>query len=456
MGSATHIQGVPQRPGQASRRDTRSVMERDRERTADIRPVIYLRPLGRGQHLVLNQCNAQPYRVASLNPSVTFSPGSQVPAGSFTAHPGEFIMGEPPIGRKGGSLGATYSIRVAPFTLTEDPPPAPPVLDNQMMGFFGTGSDLHCWEYDDAGLYVGDVATATMAASVPVTGIVLRQRIVHDEAGSGLGTPILMYNTSSSTTGTSGLRAIVVWDLANNQVYLITPTMPGGTSNWSVGPPFVPPGESGGYLYFLAHDDSTGNIRTRLWRAKMDGSAPAAMWCDVTADTNGHAQGTVLFDDTYAYGTDIVSTNVTRFPLAGGSVTPYAYGQASSPSLGIVAYHADLTAGVNTWFGTSSRRQKRIVGDPGVTFKLSGANALTLDAPNTSTTNRGPSVNRAVDTSIYFPWSTGTLNQGKLAQPNGTTASSGHSTSSPLITFDPHPTHGLPQFVHLNQFAYAW
>lgn len=163
MGSATHIQGVPQRPGLASRRDYVAVRERDRERTADVRTAIYVTPMGRGLHLVRNFCNNQEYTVGS-RAGITFSPGSQVLLGSNTGHPGEVIVAEPPPGKKGGSVfGGVAAIRVTSFEAPEET--TTPSLLATYIGLFRSSTTLTARIIDSSGVPGAQYGVNTTAYS---------------------------------------------------------------------------------------------------------------------------------------------------------------------------------------------------------------------------------------------------------------------------------------------------
>lgn len=99
--------------GNHSRRPTRvstigtrglpALLDGRRTAEADIRRALYVRPLGRGFHVVRDVCNEQEYVVADGTGASTFAPGSVVSVGSFTGNPGEFILGRPPAGFGGAS-----------------------------------------------------------------------------------------------------------------------------------------------------------------------------------------------------------------------------------------------------------------------------------------------------------------------------------------------------------------
>lgn len=79
-------------------------LDKRRKTEADIEWAEYVHPLGtRGLHVVKIVCNAQVFVVGSSLSRKTFKPGTQVPLGSNTGHPGKFIIGSPPPGRRGAS-----------------------------------------------------------------------------------------------------------------------------------------------------------------------------------------------------------------------------------------------------------------------------------------------------------------------------------------------------------------
>jgi hypothetical protein len=157
MGSQSHLQGVPQRPGLASRRDFISVQERHREISADIRDAIYVRPLGRGLHLVRNFCNDKEYVVGAAVP-VSYSPGSKVFLASNTGHPGEVIMGGPPPGRRGASIfGNVTVLRSAPVLIEAEEGSHP------YLAVSFSGTTIYAYSYTD-GTFGAEIANASFAA----------------------------------------------------------------------------------------------------------------------------------------------------------------------------------------------------------------------------------------------------------------------------------------------------
>ena len=84
----------------------RRTLRDQRDAWADNKFREYVQPWGaRGLHVVRNQCNAEEKIVSG--PARTFAPGSVVPTGSNAGRPGEFILMEPPPGRRGGAAFGT-------------------------------------------------------------------------------------------------------------------------------------------------------------------------------------------------------------------------------------------------------------------------------------------------------------------------------------------------------------
>jgi hypothetical protein len=345
---------------------------------------------------------------------------------------------------------------------------SPPRLLSQFLGFrsatVGPNVVLNCWEYNEDGIYINDIAETILPAGVPGPGLV-RQRILHDNHGSGLGTPMLMYNTSPNSAGVTGSKDVIVWDLPNNNLIKITPTLPVGATNWGVGPPFVPPGETNGYLYFMtarAKFPLSGgySTTTEMYRAKMDGSAPPEIisggYPPVTGI--GYEQLLVLPDYQYAYMRNPTSFDFLRFPYTGGFADNI---ETSATFSGIpIAYYIKEDLGISYWCGIKDRKQGRFALDMTVTFKIRGIDAFVLNSPNSNTnfltTTRTISVNRYKDTSGYFIWSSPGVTVMKLGQPAGDNTVEGHTGESPTVSFNAHPVHGMPQLIHLVEFSYPW
>jgi len=181
------------------------VLERDRERTADNIYGIYHAPLGQDQHLVRMPCNDQPFRVGSLFPGRTFSPGSVVMMVSNTGHPGLSIAGGPPVGRRGASLvGPPLSLRVTPFGVA-----APLSEFGTWLAVAVIGSELVALRYDGP-IFAEEVA-----------------RIADPGIGSVQSVALISWSPLAYAIG--GFHSCSVWNITANT--MSTPV----TYPWSTG-----------------------------------------------------------------------------------------------------------------------------------------------------------------------------------------------------------------------------
>lgn len=130
MAGSHHTGRRPTRVATIAARGLPALLDGRRTSEADIRPAIYVRPLGNGFHVVRNICNEQEYVVADGTGGGTFAPGSIVSVGSYTGNPGEFILGGPPAGFGGAS---SYSIQLAVRGYATVPPAAPTLTER---GFY--------------------------------------------------------------------------------------------------------------------------------------------------------------------------------------------------------------------------------------------------------------------------------------------------------------------------------
>ena len=94
-------------------RDTRTALDRRREREADITfDMLYVQPLGqRGLHLVhpIHGDDGETIIVGTAMGEMTFKPGSVVIVGSNSGKAGKVILGLPPPGRRGASQWGVFS-----------------------------------------------------------------------------------------------------------------------------------------------------------------------------------------------------------------------------------------------------------------------------------------------------------------------------------------------------------
>lgn len=237
MGSASHSQGIPQRPGQASRRDSRAIRERDREKTADIREAVHIRPLGPRHALVRNRRDGTAYRVE--NPTGrTFSRDAIVKLGSNTGHPKEFIIGGAPA--KAGRAAAPPSrvTRIAPYVAS--------VGTARYFAFFVEGG-LVAAIYSSAGEWMEDRGTLGSAGTETPDG----------------GNAICIATDSAELVGAGALAwrsdvdELTVWDVAGEAEYSYTTTQ---------GDTLSPPVYHDGWLYWLeAPTENTVNFHVDLW-----------------------------------------------------------------------------------------------------------------------------------------------------------------------------------------------
>lgn len=203
MGSSSHTQGRGERLSSIGERSIVSLLDQRRQSEADIRyEAIYIRPLGRGIHLIKNICNDQEYKVSSLNGSATYTPGQVVVVGSHTGHPDEFIMGNPPAGKRGASL---YPIVRHSRIYRKAPETCPVCLTgrNYLALFIDSATDtLWAYSYED-----GDpqdlIATKAWTGDLPGENISNSQAFYH---------PL----TNSVILRTNSRDHIVTWDLGDN------------------------------------------------------------------------------------------------------------------------------------------------------------------------------------------------------------------------------------------------
>lgn len=84
-------------------RRLRDSLDRRRDAESDILFATYVRPHGRGEHVVTLPGSATERIVGSSIGRVTFKPGATVPLGRQSGEATEFVIGKPPPGRAGAS-----------------------------------------------------------------------------------------------------------------------------------------------------------------------------------------------------------------------------------------------------------------------------------------------------------------------------------------------------------------
>lgn len=260
MASESHTQGRGFRRIAPTRRpDLRQVLDRQRQAEADNRRAVYVRPLGRGLHLVRNVCNDQEYRVGSGQGALTYKPGAQVLLGSHTGTAGEVILGLP--GPTSGASGFALSAspRTAGYRVTppaEPPPPGPscplPITGKSYLGIwvdFGA-KELHPWLYLD-GAYQGSAGPTVTYAGLLSTAQGFAR--VHSSGD------VVIFKTRSS-----GQDNFVTWDVvAGTLSVLQTGLDPMGGPIW--------PG-SGTTVYFQEAFSALGVSHLQLYAATVGAS----------------------------------------------------------------------------------------------------------------------------------------------------------------------------------------
>ena len=143
------------------RRRQRELNER-RRTEADIKYRHYVRPYGnRGLHVVKSAIDGKEYIVSG--PGRTFAPGTVVPTGSNTGTQGEFIVTDPPPGRRGAG-------RYPPNTTTKRACPVC-LKGREYIGITDSGATdiLQAWSYLD-GQPISLLDTATLPAELQSSG----------------------------------------------------------------------------------------------------------------------------------------------------------------------------------------------------------------------------------------------------------------------------------------------
>ena len=189
------------------RRSKRNLDERRRSE-ADIKYRHYVRPYGnRGLHIVKSSVDGREFTVSG--PGRTFQPGTVVPTGSNTGTQGEFIVTDPPPGRRGAGNYAPTTItkRACPQSLT----------GRSYIGITDSGTTdiVQAWKYLD-GTPLSLLDTASLPASLQTSGD-LRE---HWE----LVTPAKIAFIAKDT---SGDYTVAIWSIGGSV----------GTSSFSTGDP---------------------------------------------------------------------------------------------------------------------------------------------------------------------------------------------------------------------------
>lgn len=142
----------PQAPGVFGQRNAAEVLERRREREADIRPALYVGASGREFALARDAQNGATYVVANTT-GKTYKPGSVVFLGSNTGHPPEVLLSGPPAGFGGAST--------AFFVPYHTPLPPAPYSEPTLIAYFLFDGFMHATYYYADGSSGALVGSAT-------------------------------------------------------------------------------------------------------------------------------------------------------------------------------------------------------------------------------------------------------------------------------------------------------
>ena len=128
----------------------------------------YVQPWGaRGLHVVVNQCNEEPKIVSG--PARTFAPGATVPTGSHAGRPGEFILTDPPPGRRGAATFGTLFPSPGQFDAFAITSASPPTVAAGSTDASVTLTGIGFRDGDTVRAVVWDETTGTYTADPLVT-----------------------------------------------------------------------------------------------------------------------------------------------------------------------------------------------------------------------------------------------------------------------------------------------
>lgn len=98
MPGSTHSTRHPHKLSEIVSRDELGLVARSRVKNADLRKVVYSKPLGKGFHKVTNPGGGQEYVVADGLGGATLQKGATAVAASFSGQHGEVLISRPPAG----------------------------------------------------------------------------------------------------------------------------------------------------------------------------------------------------------------------------------------------------------------------------------------------------------------------------------------------------------------------
>lgn len=251
MGAESHSQGHPYRVADRGRGDLREVLGAHRRRSASVRWVVYVRPLGRGQHEVKNLCNESVYTVGSAAGSKTFRAGSIVGLASNAGTPGEVIIGSAEAAGA-SSFAPVLTRRNLTFPGPPDPEPEPPACPVLVSGKSYLGISLNIgaktlsgWNYTD-GTYTGLAGPVTSYAGLSSIPSRVEMTRIHS-AGD-----VVVFRGRLA----GGEHAVCTWDVAAGTLDILA------TGLYDTSGPVWP--GSGDYVYFQETVNYFGPDRAEL------------------------------------------------------------------------------------------------------------------------------------------------------------------------------------------------
>lgn len=311
MGKRFHSQrGATTIGGVGRRRSMRGMIDSKVNGSADIRPVNYELPVGRGGAMVSNPGSGERYYVS--NPmGQTFKPGATVPAGSYSGGPIEFLLVGPPAGPKGASLGG--SVRRGSYRTGVAPPVDTPNFI--AVAWAGIDNAIACYYLD--GTYLSTIATSS---------------------------EFTVFSSSTSVALVGGRYVVALSDRGTEDGYIRSWDLQTGTvSSYQVPTGYIvdwTPAESGGFLYWVEAESDVRNEYPnfkqyfRLVKSDLDlanSSVVSTIEASVVLGVNGHGYGPGLaaLNSTAMVGFGIFSNQDGmfdqrvnyRFPLSGGAAT---------------------------------------------------------------------------------------------------------------------------------------
>ena len=339
-------------------RELRRGLDRRRSHEADIRYGVYVRPEGRdGLHVVRRECNPEEFVVGSSLSGQTFRPGSLPPLGSNSGHPGQFIIGAPPPGRRGasgfavdfptpGDLGAVGITAASPQTVEAGASAEPVTLS----GFgFRSGDSFEAvrldpstgeWSTDPlvtvATVAVPDTETASVTLTVGVSAPVGRRLSFRVRAA--VGEDLMLVTASTAVTCPIHLspRTYVGAFFPSSTMYAygysegsVTGTLASIAHSYVSSRSFSTFAKYGATEYLVGVGRS-GTYKVFSWNL----TANTLHEIDTGLSTGGELIGPVVNGATIYYAvTGSSGTAVTLYSAGLGSITPSLVGSLSDAGI---------------------------------------------------------------------------------------------------------------------------